>query len=139
MSENELIIISRPQRGILVYFTSFSYLFLALCAVLHLFARSGNRKGTFNNEYFKSNYFRTRINTILFASSFMILASMTAVSVLFVYKRNETNMHNLMSTKISTIQALTENRIRSARTHQDLMGQDLQPLSKTSAIRRNPT
>ena len=124
VSENELIIISRPQRGILVYFTSFSYLFLALCAVLHLFARSGNRKGTFNNEYFKSNYFRTRINTILFASSFMILASMTAVSVLFVYKRNETNMHNLMSTKISTIQALTENRIRSARTHQDLMGQD---------------
>ena len=124
VGDNELIVISRPQRGILIYFTSFSYLFLILCAILILFARSGSRKASFGQGHFKSNYFKTRINTILFVSSFMILASMTAVSVLFVYKRNETNMHNLMSNKISTIQALIETRIRAARSPQDLMSQE---------------
>lgn len=124
IGEDELISISRPQRGVLVYFTSFSYLFLALCAILLLFAKRDRKPASFHSSYFKSNYFKTRINTILFLSSFMILASMTAVSVLFVYKRNETNMHNLMSSKISTIQALIENRIRSAKSWQDLMGQE---------------
>ena len=54
----------------------------------------------------------------------MILASMTVISVVFVYKRNEANMHNLMSTKINTIQALIGNRVRSSETWQDLRGQD---------------
>jgi nitrogen fixation/metabolism regulation signal transduction histidine kinase len=49
----------------------------------------------------------------------MILVSMTTISVLFVYKRNEANMNDLMSTKITTIQALVSNLMR-----QDLRGQD---------------
>lgn len=119
ISDDEMIIISRPQRGAMVYFTSFSYLFLGLCAFLYLFARSDDKKKTF-----KSNYFRRRINTILFISSFMILASMTTISVLFVYKRNEANMNSLMSTKINTIQALIETRVRQAGSWQNSLGQE---------------
>ena len=119
VGDGEMIVISRPQRGAMVYFTSFSYLFLCLCALLYVFSKNdGKKKG------FRSNYFRTRINIILFTSSFMILASMTTISVLFVYKRNEANMHNLMSTKINTIQALIGNRVRSASSWHDLRGQD---------------
>ena len=120
VGDGEMIIISRPQRGAMVYFISFSYLFLALAAMLYIFARKEEK-----NKTFRSNYFRTRINSILFVSSFMIIISMTAISVLFVYKRNETNMTNLMSTKISTVQALIENRVRSASSWQDLTGQDI--------------
>lgn len=116
ISEDEIIMISRPQRGTMVYFTSFSYLFLCLCALLYTFVRSDEKKKTF-----RSNYFRRRINTILFISSFMILASMTTISVLFVYKRNEANMNSLMSTKINTIQALIETRVRQSDTWRDLM------------------
>ena len=123
VGDEEMIIISRPQRGSMVYFTSFSYLFLGLCALLYVFAKSDEKK-----KAFKRNYFRTRINTILFISSFMILASMTTISVLFVYKRNEVNMQNLMSTKISTIQALIENRARQASSWQDLRGQEFASL-----------
>ena len=119
VAEEEMIIISRPQRGFMVYFISFSYLFLGLCALLYVFSKNDDKK-----KGFRRNYFRTRINTILFVSSFMILASMTVISVVFVYKRNEANMHNLMSTKINTIQALIGNRIRSSETWQDLRGQD---------------
>ena len=114
VSDNEVIIISRPQRNFHVYFTSFSYLFLILTGILLIFSRSRKK------EMFRSNYFRTRINTILFTSSLLILVSMAVVSILFVYKRNEVNMHNLMSSKISTVQALTESRVRNARTWRDL-------------------
>ncbi len=123
VSDEELIVISRPKRGAMVYFTSFSYLFLALSALLYVFARNDEKKKTF-----KSNYFRTRINAILFISSFMILTSMTVISVLFVYKRNESAMKNLMSTKITTVQALIENSVRAASSWQDLSGQEFTAL-----------
>ena len=118
VSDNEIIIISRTQRNVLVYFTSFSYLFLILVGVLLLFSRSRKQK------VFKNNYYRTRINTILLSSSILILVSMAAVSILFVYKRNEVNMRNLMSSKISTVQALAESRARNYRTYQDLATQE---------------
>ena len=118
VSSNEIIIISRAQRNVLVYFTSFSYLFLILVGILMLFARSRKQK------VFKSNYYRTRINTILLSSSILILVSMAAVSILFVYKRNEVNMRNLMSSKISTVQALAESRARNFRSFQDLATQE---------------
>jgi nitrogen fixation/metabolism regulation signal transduction histidine kinase len=119
VGDEEMIMISRPQRGAMVYFTSFSYLFLGLCALLYIFSKNDEKK-----KGFRRNYFRTRINTILFISSFMILASMTTISVLFVYKRNEANMQNLMSTKINTIQALIGNRARMAYSWQELREQD---------------
>ena len=119
VGDEEVIIISRPQRGVLMYFTSFSYLFLGLCALFYIFSKKDDRK-----KGFRRNYFRTRINTILFISSFMILASMTTISVLFVYKRNEVNLQSLMSTKINTIQALIGNRVRQASSWEDLRGQD---------------
>ena len=119
VNEDELIIISRPQRGWLVYFTSFSYLCLALGGILSIFATSRNKK-----KVFKSNYFRKRINTILLISSLLILISMTAISIIFVYKRNEENMHNLMTSRITTIQALVERQARTAISWQDLNTQE---------------
>ncbi len=119
VSDNEVIIISRAQRSAMVYFTSFSYLFLALAGILSIFAKKKSK-----NKIFKSNYFRFRINTILFTSSTLILASMTVISVLFVYKRNENNMYDLMSSKISTVQAMIESRARMATDWQDLNSSD---------------
>ena len=115
VNDEEFIIISRPQRGGLVYFISFSYLCLALSGILSIFASSRNKK-----KVFKSNYFKKRINTILLISSILILISMTAISILFVYKRNEENMHNLMTSRITTIQAFVERQARTAKSWQDL-------------------
>ena len=120
VSENEVIVISRKQRSATAYFTSFSYLFLMIYAILFLFVRQENKK-----QIFKKNFFRKRINTRLFTSSLLILASMAVISVLFVYKRNEANMYDLMSTKINTIQALMETRVRQASSWQDLLHPDM--------------
>ena len=119
VSEEELIVISRKQRSFLMYFTSWSYMFMIIAAALMLLFK--DKKG---KNVFKRNYYRTRINTILFTSSFLVLLSMTIISVIFVYKRNESNMYDLMSTKIGMVQALTESRVRHARSWQDLMNQD---------------
>ena len=112
VSDNEIIIISRPQRNALVFFTSMSYLFLIFMGILHMIGKLRERR-----KGFKSNYFKTRINTILFTSSTLILASLTVVSILFVYKRNEENMRNLMTSKISTIQTLIESQVRGAKDY----------------------
>jgi nitrogen fixation/metabolism regulation signal transduction histidine kinase len=120
VSENEVIVISRKQRSATAYFTSFSYLFLMIYAILFLFVRQENKK-----QIFKKNFFRKRINTILFTSSLLILASIAVISVLFVYKRNEANMYDLMSTTINTIQALMETRVRQASSWQDLLHPDI--------------
>jgi signal transduction histidine kinase len=122
VGENETIIISRPKRSGIVYFTSFSYLFLVMLALVMLFA-SSEKKTTF-----KSNYFKTRINTILFITSTMILVSLTVVSVFFVYKRNQENMHNLMSSRINTIQALIETHAKGVHKVADMMS----PLFRSS-------
>ena len=119
VSEEELIVISRKQRSPMMYFTSMSYLFLLIAGLLILLTQKKKK-----DTVFKRNYYRTRINTILFASSFLVLVSMTAISVIFVYKRNEINMYDLMSTRISTVQALTESRVRQTRAWQDLVNQE---------------
>ena len=54
VSENELIIISRAKRGGIVYFTSFSYLFLILSGLLSIFAQSR----------YKKKLFRKRVNRL---------------------------------------------------------------------------
>ena len=112
---HETIVISRPKRSGIVFFTSFSYLFLALLMLVFLI-RKPDRK-----NIFKSNYFKTRINSILFTSSTLILVSLTVVSVFFVYKRNQENMLGLMSSRITTIQALVETHAKSADRHTDLL------------------
>lgn len=113
--EDEIYVISRPKRDGLIYFTSFSYLFLALVFLSFLFPSKRERK-----RVFKSNYFKTRINSILFISSFLLLSCMAVVSITFVYKRNEANMQNLMSSKVSTVQSLLEYRTRYAKSWEDL-------------------
>jgi signal transduction histidine kinase len=118
VDEHEMIVISRPVRTLMVFFTSFSYLMLALTLLLLLFVR-GRRSSNF-----RSNYFRTRINTILFVSSCLILVSMTIISVLFVYKRNEVNMYNLMSSKINTVQALVEDHVRHVYNWRELRNKE---------------
>lgn len=115
IGEDEVIIISRPKRSGIVFFTSFSYLFLALLLLVFFIGKSGQK------NLFKSNYFKTRINSILFSGSTLILVSLTVVSVFFVYKRNQENMNNLMSSRITTIQALVETHAKSARGHADLL------------------
>ena len=107
LGTEETIVITRPKRNVLTYFTSFSYMFFVMLLLAFLFPGKSRMRRSAQN-----NYFRTRINIILFMTSFLILAGMAGVSIAFVYKRNEKNMYNLMSSKVSTVQGLIEDRTR---------------------------
>ena len=115
ISPEETIVITRPKRNILTYFTSFSYIFFILLLLTLIFPDKMKRSNPL-----QSNYFKTRINSILFATSVLILAGMAGVSIAFVYKRNEKNMNNLMSSKVSTVQGLIEDRTRYAKDWNEL-------------------
>lgn len=113
--EDEIVVLSRPQRTGLLYFTSLSYLFLTLTLLSLLIPTRHKAMKTF-----RSNYFRTRISVIIFISSFLLLSSMAAVSITFVYNRNEQNMFDMMKTRVNTIQGMLEARIRTAESWQDM-------------------
>ena len=114
-SEEEIVVMSRPQRTGMLYFTALSYLFLALCLFSLLMpTRQKSRKS------FKSNYFRTRIGVIIFVSSFLLLSCMAVVSITFVYNRNEQNMFDMMKSRVGTMQSMLESRVRNADSWQDL-------------------
>ena len=114
-SDDEIVVLSRPQRTGMLYFTSLSYLFLALCLFSLLMpTRQRNKKS------FKSNYFRTRIGVIIFVSSFLLLSCMAIVSITFVYNRNEQNMFDMMKSRVGTMQNMLESRVRNADSWQDL-------------------
>ncbi len=101
ISNEEYIIISRPVRGPMTYFVTFSYLMLIAYACLYILSGKNASK-----KIFRKNYFRSRINTTLFISLFLTLVIMATVSVTFVYRRNDANMKSMMSSKINTLQAL---------------------------------
>ena len=114
-SDGEIVVLSRPQRTGMLYFTSLSYLFLAMC-LLSLLMPTRHR----NKKSFKSNYFRTRISVIIFVSSFLLLSCMAIVSITFVYKRNEQNMFDMMKSRVGTMQSMLESRVRNAENWEEL-------------------
>lgn len=120
VSQDEVIILSRPVRGAMTYLVTFSYLILIAYAGLVLVSRDRRKK----EKEFRKNYFRSRINTVLFCSLLFSLVSIVIISTTFVYRRNEQNLFNAMSDKISTIQAMLESRCRYASGYQDLGTQD---------------
>ena len=123
--EDEVAVLSRPQRTGMLYFTSLSYLFLAM-TLLSLLIPTRKK----NMKTFRSNYFRTRISIIIFVSSFLLLSSLALASITFVYNRNEQNMFDMMKTRVNTIQGMFEARIRTTDSWESLTSTSFTSLLK---------
>lgn len=113
--DGDLVVLSRPLRTGLLYFTALSYLFLAMTLLSLLIPT--RKKG---DKSFKSNYFRTRISIIIFVSSFLLLSCMALISITFVYKRNEQNMFDMMKSRVGTMNNMLDQRIKAAKDWHDL-------------------
>lgn len=131
INDSDIVVISRHERNALVYITTFIYVFFSILLIMQLVPTKKNRKQTF-----RSHYFRTKINIILFVSSFLILASMAIISIAFVYKKNKDNIDNMMSEKISTVQSLmekkTQNMVSSQEMNRASIGSILDEISSTT-------
>jgi len=110
ISEQESVVISRPVLS--VWYHLVASLFVALLAfliaslaVIGSSARKTDRKG----------YFKTRISWLVMISLFLTLVTLSVASVVYVSNRNEDNLHNLMSDRISSIQGLMEEEMNNVR------------------------
>ncbi len=101
VSEEEYVVISRKRNDVTKYLVTAFMLLLLSYAVL-----SAPQLGTKKKRLFVKNYYKQRINTVLYLSLAAVLVSMALVSVLFIYRRNQSNMNELMVNKINTIQSL---------------------------------
>ena len=107
VADNEAVIISRRSSRV------FSYIMSALAIALAMFFILGAfRPWTGRRKRPEGTYFRSRISMTLQVSLILSLVVMAAVSVVFVYRRNEANQRAIMSDRINAIQLLAQNGAR---------------------------
>lgn len=125
ISDDESIIISRAQISLSVYAIAVVSVALVIFLILSLFSVRLKRRDTVERAYFKS-----RISAVIMTSLVLALVVLATVSVVFVYRSNERNMHKVMSEKINAVQAMVHSRLGPVRSVSDLMRSDLPSLLK---------
>ena len=96
----EAVVVSRPKVSALNYLIALLFMgliFFSLSAVFNI--------GRGREQSSGRNYFRSRITWLIMISLLLTLVALATVSVIFVYNRNEANLHTLMSEKVNSIQA----------------------------------
>ena len=120
VAEDESVIVSRRTINAIYY--AVAGIFIALIAFIAFTLTLRIRR---REKIFDRNYFSTRLSWVIMLSLSLALVSMAAVSVFFVYGRNEQNRRTLMTEKINSIAASISGRIRGARSSGDLRSNDV--------------
>ncbi|MBO4446705.1 MAG: cache domain-containing protein [Bacteroidales bacterium] len=105
----DTIVISRPRLGWFNYVVCVLMLAVVTFVLLSPFP-SRHRRGRFMHR----EYFRTRISGVIMYSLLVTLVTMTAVSVAFVYRRNEINLQTLLSEKTGNLQLMVQDALNAA-------------------------
>ena len=119
ISDDDLILISRQKTEDFYYFVAFLFLTLVLYFFLTFIALFREKR-----VVQEKNYYKSRINAAMMVALVMTLIGLAAVSVLFVYRRNNANLKYSMAEKTNSIQTLLEARCRFARDYTDLNTQE---------------
>lgn len=119
VSDDEIVMISRPTIAFSNYFLSFAL--IALLSYLGLSFLTRSRKPKSGHE---KNYYKSRVSYVLVVSLFATLVIMATVSVVFVYRRNDANLKVLMSDKVGSIQALLEESFKDVTDTRQFLGSD---------------
>ena len=119
MSDREMVVLSRQSLTLTTYIVTVVFIAIMMSLPMWLFAilKRGKRKR-------KNRYFRRRIVSILLVSLVLTLVVMAFVSVFFVYKRNDSNLHTMMSYKINSISAMMDASSASVQSELDITGMD---------------
>lgn len=129
ISSDETIVISRRERGAMIYFVSITFLVLLIFLVCLPFRRRSV------NEDSGPNYFSSRMRRLIELSLIITLLLMSSVSVLFVYQRNERNLENILSGRISAIQHMLDGASRTMLSSDEML--DRRFFDKIQEIGRN--
>lgn len=119
ISDNNLIIVSRPKTEDFSYIVAFLFLTLVFyfCLTLLTLTRIHPRQR-------ESNYYKSRINAAMLMALVMTLIALATVSVLFVYRRNNANLKSSMADKVNSLQTLLQARCRYVQDFTDFSAQE---------------
>ena len=120
VNDEDVVIISRPRLSAFNYVIAGVFVALFVFLVLSLATMSLRRVKLQGRRYYK-----TRISVLLMSSLVVTLAAMTVISVLFVYRRNEDNMRNMMSDRLNYILGLVQSKVKGAASTEDLANQEM--------------
>ena len=124
ISDDEVILISRPPIeafSVIVAGLSTTLVFYILVTLLSLSRRDRRKRP-------ERSYFKTRITGILLGSLILTLVALAAVSVIFVYRRNNANMQNLITDKVNSIQTIVSGRVRYVQDWREMGSAELTSL-----------
>lgn len=127
ITPQESVVVSRPSTSPFNYVISCIFIGLVAFIVLSVLTLGHKPK----KAPFMRSYYKSRISAVLMVSLILTLVAMAAVSVLFVYDRNESNLKTIMSDKMNSIISMMENSTRMARTPQDVTTPDMITLLET--------
>ena len=113
VSDGEVIILSRQSTEWLYYIVEGFLLTLAAFFLESVLSRRRRRTGG-------RSYFQTRISLVVYISLIITLVAMAVFSVWFVYKRNNADMQSVMTSRINTLQAMLQQRLRMVATPADI-------------------
>ena len=118
VSEGSTVIISRQKLEKAYYLTVGLLIALAAYFLLSLLVLT-KPKAPAGKKVARS-YYKSRVTFVLIFSLVVTLVSMAAVSVLFVYRRNDANMKAMMTDKVNSIRAILESSCEDAVSFRDL-------------------
>ena len=107
ISDDDLIIVSRPKTDNFTYIVEFLFLTLIFYFCLSLLTLT-----RIHPKHRESNYYKSRINSAMMMALIMTLIALATVSVLFVYRRNNANLKSSMADKINSLQTMLQARCR---------------------------
>jgi len=119
INSDETIVITRRERSIFTYFITYTYIVLLLFLMLMVF-----KPHSYEDTHRSRKFFSSRMRRLVISSLVLTMIVMAVVSVLFVYQRNQRNMNNIMSAKISSIQLLLGGECRGMSGPEEMLTSD---------------
>ena len=127
VTEDEIVVISREETEKLNYIVEAVLFGIVAFLLLSLLCFRVRKVG--NGE---RNYYRNRINVVLYLSLIVTLVAMAAFSVYFVYRRNNADLRNIMTSRITTLQSMLQGGLRGVSTEEDLRSQAARTLVEST-------
>ena len=119
LSNEEMIVISRPKTVFFSYLLTLIFVFLMTYLAASVVSLARQRPQSFDK-----NYYRSWINGVVMSSSLFTLFAMAAISILFVYKKNNDSQRAVMADKINSILPIIEEQFKNVNSTNDFK-QDL--------------
>ena len=124
VADHEAVVISRPMNRVFSYVIAGVFVALISFLLMSIPAVSHRRRRTI----FRQNYYKTRITWIMMTALILTLVAMALVSVLFVYRRNQSNLQTIMSEKINTIQSMIQTGVMNVERTEELLSPEMMTL-----------